>query len=48
MALEHILEIDDLNVEFSTAKGTLRALRNLNLRIPRGAIVGVVGRKWLR
>ena len=43
MALEHILEIDDLNVEFSTPKGTLRALRNLNLSIPRGAIVGVVG-----
>ena len=43
MALENILEIDDLNVEFSTQKGTLRALRNLNLRIPRGAIVGVVG-----
>ena len=43
MAVENILEIDDLNVEFSTQKGTLRALRNLNLRIPRGAIVGVVG-----
>ena len=43
MALENILEIEDLNVEFSTQKGALRALRNLNLRIPRGAIVGVVG-----
>ena len=43
MSATDILEIEGLHVEFSTPKGPLKALRNLNLRIPRGAIVGVVG-----
>ena len=43
MNAKNILEIEDLNVEFSTPKGPLKALRNFNLTMSRGAIVGVVG-----
>ena len=43
MATENILEIDNLNVGFVTERGTLKALRNVDLTIPNGAIVGVVG-----
>ena len=43
MATDNILEITDLNVGFVTERGTLKALRNVDLAIPNGAIVGVVG-----
>ena len=38
-----LLEITNLNVEFSARKRVIRALRNVNLKIPKGGIVGVVG-----
>ena len=43
MATENILEITNLNVGFVTERGTLKALRDVDLAIPNGAIVGVVG-----
>ena len=38
-----VLEIRDLTVGFETRAGTVRALRNVSLDVPRGEIVGVVG-----
>jgi peptide/nickel transport system ATP-binding protein len=38
-----VLEIRDLSVNFRTARGPVRALRHVDLDVPRGAIVGVVG-----
>ena len=43
MANKNILEITNLNVGFVTERGTLKALRDVDLTIPNGAIVGVVG-----
>ena len=43
MVTDNILEITDLNVGFVTEEGTLKALRHIDLAIPNGAIVGVVG-----
>lgn len=43
MGGDNVLEISGLSVEFATERGKLRALRNVDLSIPRGAIVGVVG-----
>ncbi len=40
---ENVLTIRDLSVNYSTDRGTLRALRNVNLDIPAGSIVGIVG-----
>jgi peptide/nickel transport system ATP-binding protein len=40
---DNVLEVEGLNVEFSTERGALKALRNVDLIIPRGSIVGVVG-----
>jgi peptide/nickel transport system ATP-binding protein len=37
------LRIRGLSVEYATARGTVRALRNIDLDIPPGAVVGVVG-----
>lgn len=39
----NILNIIDLNVEYRTPRGKVKALRNINLSIPRGKIVGLVG-----
>ncbi|MCY3769264.1 MAG: ABC transporter ATP-binding protein [Gammaproteobacteria bacterium] len=39
----NVLEIKGLSVEFSTERGRLPALRNVDLAVPAGAIVGVVG-----
>jgi len=39
----NVLEISGLNVEFATDRGRLRALRDVDLTVPRGSIVGVVG-----
>ena len=41
MASANILEITNLNVGFVTERGTLKALRDVDLTIPNG------GRKWL-
>jgi oligopeptide/dipeptide ABC transporter ATP-binding protein len=38
-----LLEIKDLTVEFTGMRGRLQALRNVNLEIEQGEIVGVVG-----
>ena len=43
MELANLLEIRNLNVEFSSERGQLKALRNVDLDIPTGSIVGVVG-----
>jgi peptide/nickel transport system ATP-binding protein len=39
----NVLEIRDLSVTFRTPRGLVRALRNVDLDIPRGSIVGLVG-----
>ncbi|TNF89462.1 MAG: ABC transporter ATP-binding protein [Gammaproteobacteria bacterium] len=43
MDANNVLEIRGLNVEFASERGRLRALRDVDLTIPRGSIVGVVG-----
>ncbi len=40
---ENVLSIRDLSVHYYTDGGELKALRHVNLDIPRGSIVGVVG-----
>ena len=42
-AQANVLEIRDLSIDFRTARGPLRALRNVNLGVPKGKIVGIVG-----
>ena len=39
----NILRIRDLSVNYQTNRGILKALRHVNLDIPKGSIVGVVG-----
>jgi peptide/nickel transport system ATP-binding protein len=41
--VEPILEIRDLSVEFATPRGAVKALRHVDLAVPAGRIVGVVG-----
>ncbi|MBO68818.1 MAG: peptide ABC transporter ATP-binding protein [Acidiferrobacteraceae bacterium] len=43
MLSDPVLQIRNLSVEFSARKRTIRALRNIDLDIPRGGTVGVVG-----
>ena len=38
-----VLEVRGLNVEFATARGPLKALRDVDLDIPAASVVGVVG-----
>jgi len=40
---EPLLDIRDLSVHYKTPRGDLKALRQVNLEIPAGKIVGVVG-----
>ena len=40
---ETILSIKNLTIEFKTEEGTVRAVKKLNLDIPRGKTVGLVG-----
>jgi oligopeptide/dipeptide ABC transporter ATP-binding protein len=40
---EPVLNIKDLSVSYQTNRGVLRALRNVNLQIQPGRIVGIVG-----
>ena len=38
-----VLEIKDLSVNYQTRRGPLRALRNINIQIQPGRIIGIVG-----
>ncbi|MCF4165973.1 ABC transporter ATP-binding protein [Zavarzinia compransoris] len=38
-----LLEVKDLTVEFSTRRGIVQAVKEVNLTVPKGEIVGVVG-----
>jgi len=40
---ENVLRIRDLSVNYQTDRGVLEAIRHVNLDIPKGSIVGVVG-----
>ncbi len=40
---EPVLDISDLSVSYHTDRGPLRALRNINIKIHPGQIVGIVG-----
>lgn len=40
---QSVLEIDRLTVAYRTARGSLQALRDVSLTVPRGEIVGIVG-----
>lgn len=40
---EPLLKIDDLNVTFGVAGGTVRAVRGVDLQVAKGEIVGLVG-----
>jgi oligopeptide/dipeptide ABC transporter ATP-binding protein len=43
MAAGSVLSIHDLSIDFLTPRGTVHALRNINVSVPRGSIVGIVG-----
>lgn len=43
MSVTHALEVRDLSISYRVPGGKLRALRNINLTVPRGEIVGLVG-----
>ena len=38
-----VLEVRDLSVGFRTGRGTVRALRHVDLQVPRNRMVGIVG-----
>jgi ABC-type microcin C transport system duplicated ATPase subunit YejF len=38
-----ILQISDLSVAYATPRGAVRALAHVDLTVPRGEIVGIVG-----
>lgn len=40
---ENVLTIRNLSVDYQTDRGVLKAMRHVNLDIPKGSIVGVVG-----
>lgn len=40
---DNVLTIRDLSVDYTTDRGVLKAMRHVNLDIPKGSIVGVVG-----
>ncbi len=43
MAVDNVLDIQGLSVEFNNERGALKALRQIDLTVPVGSIVGVVG-----
>jgi oligopeptide/dipeptide ABC transporter ATP-binding protein len=40
---DNVLTIRDLSIDYQTDRGVLKAMRHVNLDIPKGSIVGVVG-----
>ena len=42
MATDSVLSIRDLSIDFLTPRGTVHALRGVNIAVPRGSIVGIV------
>ena len=38
-----ILDVHNLSIDYRTPRGKLKALRNINMQIPKGKIVGIVG-----
>src|ERR1700751_2508228 len=43
MSADTLIQIQDLSVEFQTDDGTVKAVKNISLDIPRGKTVGLVG-----
>ncbi len=43
MMTENVLDITDLSVHYETPRGPLKALRHVNVNVPKAKIVGVVG-----
>ncbi|MEI4263730.1 ABC transporter ATP-binding protein [Roseovarius sp. D0-M9] len=43
MSDETLLEVRDLSIDFGTPRGRLHALRNINLTVAKGRIMGLVG-----
>jgi peptide/nickel transport system ATP-binding protein len=43
MSEDNVLTVRDLSVEFSTPLGVVRALNGVNLTVPRGKVLGIVG-----
>ncbi len=41
--MSSILEVSNLSVNYQTLQGPVQALRNVDLKVPRGRIVGLVG-----
>jgi len=41
--MEALLEVRDLSVDFQTPRGRVHALRDVDLMVPRGEVVGLVG-----
>lgn len=41
--MAHLLSVENLAVEFSTEKGTVRAVHNVSLSVDRGETIGLVG-----
>lgn len=40
---DHVLDVRDLSVSFRTGRGKVRALRHVDINVPRNKIVGIVG-----
>ena len=43
MSKSSLLEIEELNVKFSSPLGTVHALKNVSFSVEKGSILGVVG-----